>query len=33
MILDLSEDAKEYGRQALRAFESAGGDQLVQDLA
>ena len=24
MILDLSEDAKEYGRQALRAFESAG---------
>ncbi len=31
MILDLSEDAKEYGRQALRAFESAGGDQLVQD--
>ncbi len=31
MILDLSEDAKEYGRQALRAFEAAGGDQLVQD--
>jgi hypothetical protein len=31
MILDLSEDAKEYGRQALRAFESAGGDQLVQE--
>ena len=31
MILDLSDDAKEYGRQALRAFESAGGDQLVQD--
>ena len=30
MILDLCEDAKEYGRQALRAFESAGGDQLVQ---
>lgn len=30
MILDLSEDAEEYGRQALRAFESAGGDQLVQ---
>ena len=29
MILDLSEDAKEYGRQALRAFEAAGGDQLV----
>ena len=31
MVLDLTEDAKEYGRQALRAFESAGGDQLVQD--
>lgn len=30
MILDLGEDAKEYGRQALRAFESAGGDDLVQ---
>jgi 3-oxo-4-pregnene-20-carboxyl-CoA dehydrogenase alpha subunit len=30
MILDLSDDAKEYGRQALRAFEVAGGDQLVQ---
>ncbi|MGV0838218.1 acyl-CoA dehydrogenase family protein [Mycolicibacterium thermoresistibile] len=30
MILDLSEDALEYGRQALRAFEAAGGDQLVQ---
>jgi hypothetical protein len=30
MILDLSDDAKEYGREALRAFESAGGDQLVQ---
>ena len=30
MILDLSEEAKEYGRQALRAFEAAGGDQLVQ---
>src|SRR4051812_28557048 len=30
MILDLGDDAKEYGRQALRAFESAGGDQLVQ---
>ncbi len=29
MILDLGEDAKEYGREALRAFESAGGDQLV----
>jgi hypothetical protein len=30
MILDLSDDAKEYGRQALRAFDAAGGDQLVQ---
>ena len=30
MVLDLSEEAKEYGRQALRAFEAAGGDQLVQ---
>ena len=29
VILDLSDDAKEYGRQALRAFEAAGGDQLV----
>jgi hypothetical protein len=30
MILDLSDDAKEFGLQALRAFEAAGGDQLVQ---
>lgn len=30
MILDLSDDAKEYGREALRAFEAAGGDDLVQ---
>jgi 3-oxo-4-pregnene-20-carboxyl-CoA dehydrogenase alpha subunit len=30
VVLDLSDDAKEYGRQALRAFEAAGGDQLVQ---
>lgn len=30
MILDLSDDAKEFGREALRAFEAAGGDQLVQ---
>jgi 3-oxo-4-pregnene-20-carboxyl-CoA dehydrogenase alpha subunit len=30
MILDLSDDAKEYGREAVRAFEAAGGDQLVQ---
>ena len=30
MVLDLGDDAKEYGRQALRAFEAAGGDQLVQ---
>jgi 3-oxo-4-pregnene-20-carboxyl-CoA dehydrogenase alpha subunit len=31
MILDLSDDANEYGREALRALESAGGDQLVQE--
>jgi len=30
VVLDLSEDAKEYGRQVLRAFDAAGGDQLVQ---
>jgi hypothetical protein len=30
MELDLSDEAKEYGRQALRAFEAAGGDLLVQ---
>jgi 3-oxo-4-pregnene-20-carboxyl-CoA dehydrogenase alpha subunit len=30
MNLDLGEQAKEYGRQALRAFEAAGGDSLVQ---
>lgn len=30
MVIDLSDDAKEYGRQALRAFEAAGGDALVQ---
>jgi hypothetical protein len=30
MILDLGDDAREYGRQALRAFENAGGDLLVQ---
>ncbi len=29
MILELSDDAQEYGRQARHAFESAGGDQLV----
>lgn len=29
MILDLSDDALEYGRQAKHALESAGGDQLV----
>lgn len=29
MILDLSADAKEFGRQALKAFEGAGGDQLL----
>ncbi|MEV3902596.1 acyl-CoA dehydrogenase family protein [Mycobacterium sp. NPDC050551] len=31
MILDLGDDAAEFGRQALRAFEAAGGDQLVQE--
>ena len=30
MNLELSNDATEYGHQALRAFESAGGDLLVQ---
>jgi hypothetical protein len=30
MELDLSDEAKEYGRQALRSFEAAGGDLLVQ---
>lgn len=30
MNIDLSDEAQEYGRTALRAFESAGGDQLVQ---
>ena len=30
MILDLSDDANEYGRQALRAFEASGGDELLQ---
>jgi 3-oxo-4-pregnene-20-carboxyl-CoA dehydrogenase alpha subunit len=30
MILELSDEAKEYGREALRAFQAAGGDQLVQ---
>ncbi|MGH3637879.1 MAG: acyl-CoA dehydrogenase family protein [Mycobacterium sp.] len=30
MITDLGDEAKEYGRQALRAFEAAGGDALVQ---
>lgn len=31
MILDLSDDALEYGRQARHAFESAGGDELVHE--
>ena len=30
MVLDLSDDAREYGHQALRAFDAAGGDLLVQ---
>lgn len=33
MILDLSDDAVEFGRQARHAFESAGGDQLVARAA
>lgn len=31
MILDLSDEALEYGRQARRAIEAVGGDQLLQD--
>lgn len=30
MNIDLSDEAKEYGVQARRAFEAAGGDDLVQ---
>ncbi|MEB3031929.1 acyl-CoA dehydrogenase family protein [[Mycobacterium] nativiensis] len=30
MILELGADAQEYGRAALRAFEAAGGDELVR---
>ncbi|KUH86487.1 MULTISPECIES: acyl-CoA dehydrogenase family protein [unclassified Mycobacterium] len=30
MMLDLSDAAKEFGHEVLRAFEAAGGDQLVQ---
>lgn len=30
MNIELSREAAEYGKQALRAFESAGGDQLIQ---
>ncbi|BBX12004.1 acyl-CoA dehydrogenase [Mycobacterium novum] len=29
MILELGADAEEYGRAALRAFDTAGGDELV----
>ena len=29
MILELSSEAEEFGRQALRAFEAAGGDELL----
>ena len=31
MIIDLSDEATEYGRVARQAFEAAGGDRLVQD--
>ncbi|MDT5397256.1 MAG: hypothetical protein QOK33_487, partial [Mycobacterium sp.] len=30
MITEFSAEAKEFGQQALRAFEAAGGDELVQ---
>jgi 3-oxo-4-pregnene-20-carboxyl-CoA dehydrogenase alpha subunit len=30
MIIELSDEALEYGRQAQRALEAAGGDELVQ---
>jgi hypothetical protein len=30
MKLDISDEAAEYGREALRAFQAAGGDQLIQ---
>ncbi|HKO34425.1 MAG TPA: acyl-CoA dehydrogenase, partial [Candidatus Limnocylindria bacterium] len=30
MNIDLSPEAREFGEQALRAFESAGGDALLQ---
>lgn len=30
MILELSDEAAEYGREALRAFETAGGDHLLE---
>ena len=30
MILDLSDEAKEFGFEALRAFQAAGGDELLQ---
>jgi hypothetical protein len=30
MILDLGAETQQYGQEALRAFESAGGDELVQ---
>ncbi len=29
MITELSEEATEFGRHALRAFESVGGDKLA----
>ncbi|MBJ7384714.1 MAG: acyl-CoA dehydrogenase, partial [Mycolicibacterium sp.] len=30
MNIDLSDEAEEFGRQARRAIEAAGGDQLVR---
>ncbi|MBE1535567.1 acyl-CoA dehydrogenase family protein [Actinomadura algeriensis] len=31
MNIELSDEAAEYGRQAMRAIEAAGGDELVRD--
>lgn len=31
MNIDLSREAADYGREASRAFEAAGGDRLIQD--
>lgn len=31
MNIDLSKEAADYGHEAIRAFEAAGGDRLIQD--